>query len=328
MSDVRPAVEPMSDLSWARVERGLWARLDGTATTQIATPRSRRWLWIAVPSLAVAAAAAAAFAFFINTPALPSKPVATSEEAPTRIVTGGSPSTITVGDAHVTLDAETAVVMPRTIDGTSTTVIERGSAWFAIAPRTGHQFVVVAGDTVVRVIGTKFRVARFEEHATVEVERGLVDVTFHGATVKVAGGQTWSSDAPQTVGVKTAIALEPAPEPALEPALVPSEPGLPRKSKHVAKTAPTQAASDDERSKYEHYTSLETKDPKAALAGYLEISRGTSRWAEISLFAAARLAADRGEPRAKTLLEMYLRRFPRARTQMTRKLLDRSKGAP
>ena len=314
MSDQRPPVEPMSDVSWARVERGLWARLDGTATTQIVAPRSRRWVWIALPSVAVAAAAALVFSFAIDTPKpLPSEPVAIVEETPMRVVSGSSPSTITVGDAHVTLDADSAVVMPRAGTSESTAVLERGAAWFAIAPRTNRQFVVVAGDAVVRVIGTKFRVARSEERITVEVERGLVDVTFQGATVKIAAGERWDSN-PKTAARTRAIIEKPDSD---KRRTVPAKPH-----------APTAPVADDERTKYERYVALEARDPSGALAGYLEISRGTSRWAEVSLYAAARLSADRGETRAKTLLDMYLRRYPRgANAADARKLLDRLQGA-
>ena len=309
MSDVRPPVEQMSDLSWARVERGLWARLDGTATTQIAAPPSRRWLWIALPSAAVAAAAAIAFVVFVKRPmhGLPSAPIATApvaEETPMRVVTGDAPSTITVGDAHVTLASDSAVVMPRANEAA---VLEKGSATFAIAPRTGRQFVVVAGDAVVRVIGTKFSVARFDERVTVAVERGVVDVTFQGATTKVTAGQIWDSQ-PKHV-------ITPAKQ---------ADVALPKRAKPT-----TTSAADDDRAKYETARDSEARDPAGALAGYLEVARGNSRWAELSLYAAARLSADRGEARAKTLLDMYLRRFPRgANAADARQLLDRLKGAP
>ncbi|MDQ3335616.1 MAG: FecR family protein [Myxococcota bacterium] len=321
MSNVRPPVEPMSDLSWARVERGLWSRLDGTVTTQIAPPPSRRWLWIALPSVAVAAAAAAVFAFAIDTPkALPTAPVALVEETPMRVVSGASPSTITVGDAHVTLDAESAVVMPRGGANESTAVLERGAAWFAIAPRTNREFIVVAGDAVVRVIGTKFRVARSEERVTVEVERGLVDVTFQGSTVKIAAGEKWDSSPAKPVVDRAAII-----EPDTKPAVVVEKKRVP-----TAKAqAPSVRADDDEQAKYWRAVALEARDPGTALASYLELARGTSTWARNSLYAAARLSADRGETRAKTLLDMYLRRFPRgANAADARKLLDRLKGAP
>ena len=311
MSDVRPPVEPMSDLSWARVERGLGARLDAPEqTAEVRGPSRRRWLWIAAPSVAVAAAAAAAFALLIETPELPPAPVTMQPEAlPTRIVAGGAPSTITYGDVHVTLDADSAVVMPT--EGSATAVLERGAAWFAIAPRGGRQFVVVAGDTVVRVVGTRFRVARYADHAEVEVEHGLVDVTFRGTTVKVASGQRWSSREPAVLDASVAPA-----------ATLLENPRTKRTRKVVA-------ASDDERARYERYAALEAKQPDVALAGYLELARGHGPWASISLYAAGRLAADRHEARAKTLLDAYLRRFPRgANADDARQLLDRLKGAP
>ena len=310
MSDVRPPVEPMSDLSWARVERGLWARLDGTQPSVEAAPARRRWLWIAVPSAAVAATAAASFALLIDTPdPLPTAPVpvaAQQQEIPTRIASGGAPSTITHGDAHVTLDADSAVVMSRETD---TAVLERGGAWFAIPPRTGRPFVVIAGDTVVRVVDTKFRVARFAEQATIEVERGSVDVTFQGSTVKVGAGQTWSSQPPAKTVAAQPVVEEPKP---------------------IVKRPKIVASTEDERAKYEQYVALEAKDPITAIAGYLELARGTSRWAELGLYAAARLSLDRGDStRAKTLFDMYLRRFPRgANKEDARQLLDRIKGAP
>ena len=51
-----PPVEPMSDVAWSRIERGLWARMDADAPTVVthAAP-GRRW-WLAVAPLAVAAA--------------------------------------------------------------------------------------------------------------------------------------------------------------------------------------------------------------------------------------------------------------------------------
>ena len=306
MSDVRPPVEKMSDLSWARVERGLWARLDGTQPSVQAAPARRRWLWIAVPSVAVAAAAAATFALLLDTPdPIPTAPTPVvakqSEEIPTRIVSGAAPSTITHGDAHVTLDADSAVVISRE---TESAVLERGGASFAIPPRTGRPFVVIAGDAVIRVVDTKFRVARSAEHTTIDVERGSVDVTFQGSTVKLGAGDSWTSQQQAAQ-----IVEEPKPVVVKRPKIV--------------------ATTDDERARYEQYVALEAKNPQAALTGYLEIARGTSRWAEISLYAAARLSADRGEPRAKTLLDMYLRRFPRgANAADARQLLDRLKGAP
>ena len=318
MSDVRPPVEPMSDLSWARVERGLWARLDGTQPIVKAAPARRRWLWIAVPSVAVAATAAATFALLVDTPGSIPTPVtptaAKPVEVPTRIVSGAAPSTITHGDAHVSLDADSAVVMSRE---TETAVLERGGAWFAIPQRTGRPFVVIAGDAVVRVVDTRFRIARFAEHTTIEVDRGFVDVTFQGSTVKLRAGQTWSSQ-PQ-----------PQPQPAQREQVVAAD-ARAEAPRRAAKRIPVVADARERERAWYRYTALEVKDPSAAFAGYLDLARGTDTWAANSLYSAGRLAVDRGEAeRANTLLHAYLRRFPRgANATDARQLLDRLKGAP
>jgi transmembrane sensor len=195
--------------------------------------------------------------------------------------------------------------------GDSTTILERGAAWFDIAPRTGRPFTVVAGDTIVRVIGTKFRVARSEEHVTVDVERGIVDVTFRGATAQIGAGQHWSSKTPSKVAQEIIEIDEP------------------KRSGDRKPTPQKPVVTDADRTKFERAQALEVRDPTAAIALYLEVSRGTSAWAPTSLYAAGRLAADRGEPRAKTLLEMYLRRAPRgANADDARIILDRLKGAP
>ncbi|MDQ3367799.1 MAG: FecR family protein, partial [Myxococcota bacterium] len=148
-----------------------------------------RWLWLAAPAVATAAIAAVVIGTRGGAPV-------GVDDSPTRVVSGAAPSTISFGDAHVTLEADSAVVMSR--DATTTAVLEHGAAWFAIPKRT-RPFVVVAGDTVVRVVGTRFRVARFEERATVEVEDGTVNVTFQGTSVQIAAGQAWTSELPASV---------------------------------------------------------------------------------------------------------------------------------
>lgn len=67
---------------------------------------------------------------------------------------------------------------------------------------------------------------------------------------------------------------------------------------------------------FELAAQLEVRDPEAALRIYGELASAPSPsdggWAASSLFAAARLEAERGHaPQAKELCETYLRRFPR-----------------
>lgn len=343
-----PPVEPLSDVAWSRVERGLWTRLDAAPPVRSA-PRSteRRWIWIAAPALAAAAAIAIVVGLRGGAPG--------DEVAPARVVSGAAPTSVTFGDVHVTLDADTAVVM----DPGPSALLERGAAWFAVAPRGERSpFVVTAGDLVVRVIGTRFRVARSGEVATVEVDHGLVEVQFRDTRMRVSAGQLWSSLQPREVrpiivAVATApdatpeVTPTPAPETAPAPArpahkaspapAVPPPPAQPEPRNPAAaptpappKPAPPKPASqvDTDEAAFHRLEALEARSPATAIDGYLELSRRSSRWAEPALYAAARLAADRKQPRAKTLLEIYLRRFPAgANADDARTLLDRIPGA-
>ncbi len=331
-----PPVEPLSDLAWSRIERGLWSRMDAAPSVE-RPARARRWMWIAAPALA---AAAAVLALTIGLRGGPTAP----GEGSARLVSGAAPTSLSYGDVHVTLDADSATVM----EHTKGAVLERGAAWFTVAPRRGRSaFVVTAGDTVVRVIGTKFRVARSGEEATVQVERGTVEVLFRGATMRVAAGEEWTSRAPTAVApIRVAVAeaeieLEPAPErpeaaapPA--PAAHPKPPVRTDRPVSGTRTAPSPATTpapapaqpDADAARYHRLEQLEVRNPKAAIDGYLELARGSSRWAERALYAAARLSADRKQPRARTLLEIYLTRFPAgANVDDARKLLDHIQGA-
>ncbi len=324
-----PPVEPLSDLAWSRIERGLWSRMDAVPPAEQPT-RPRRWMWIAAPALA-AAAAAVVLVLGLRGDAPPA-------EAPARLVSGAAPTSLSYGDVHVTLDADSAAVMERTKGA----VLERGAAWFTVAPRRERAaFVVTAGDTVVRVIGTKFRVARSGEEAAVQVEHGIVEVLFRGATTRVGAGEEWTSRAPTRVTpIRVAEAeiellpeaAPPAPPAPPAPAADPDPPvQVDRRvsgSRTPPVTAPAPARRDPDAAKYHRLEQLEVRNPKAAIDGYLELSRGTSRWAERALFAAARLAADRKQPRARALLEIYLTRFPSgANVDDARTLLDHIQGA-
>jgi hypothetical protein len=360
MTDERlgpPPVEPMSDVAWSRIERGLWARMDA-AETSTAVRRAplapRRWWIVAAPLVAAAAAAAIVLG---TRPSIKEVPAA---DEPARVVSGSTPSSVSFGDSHLELDAATAVVMNHE-NGHPTVLLERGAAWFTVAPRLERpEFIVRAGDAMVRVVGTRFRVARSEERIAVEVERGLVDVQFRGGVVKVGASQRWSSEAPAALSVVAAgtatpvdpiasndAATAPVAEAIIDPTSGPArtkvEPKPAVRSPHKAEPkidhkaelkldtkvdpkpgeAPTVSDVDRDRAEYERLAGIEPKRPAAALDGYLTLARGTSRWADLALFAAARLAADRHDRRAETLLGIYLQRFPHgANAADARQLLD------
>jgi hypothetical protein len=357
-----PPVEPLSDAAWSRVERGLWSRLDAAAPAPApATPAPRRWAWIAVPALAAAVGALAVAMLSLD------RRGDAPGDAPARVVSGASPSSVTFGEIHVTLDADSAVVMSPAAGAAPRAVVERGAAWFAVAPRTGAPFVVTAGDAIVRVVGTRFRVARAGEEATVEVEHGIVEVQFQGATARVGAGQRWTSRQPAAVRVAASAAPAtadpvappvaaapppsgipevgrapaPAPAPAVGPRRAPARaepapraaraaPSPPSASTPTpAPAAPPAAGADDDAARFRRLEALEPRRADAAIRGYLELARGDGPWAAPALFAAARLAADRRQPRARTLLETYLQRFPAgANAAAARALLDALPSAP
>jgi len=198
-----PQVEDLSDVAWARVERGVFARMTGTVTgaataREVAPPR-RSWAWAAIPAVAAAACAITYIALRDPAEPTPATAAATTSDEPSRLVTGGAATSVSFSDAHITIEAHSAVVMDAR-DGKPTAILEDGAATFAVAPRGRRApFVVLAGDARIRVIGTQFRVARHGERAEIAVEHGIVEVQFHGSDVRVPAGAHWSSDTPTVV---------------------------------------------------------------------------------------------------------------------------------
>lgn len=331
----RPPVEPLSDIAWSRVERGVWSRLDETEVITKERHASRLW-WLAAPL--VAAAALAAVVMFHSSPSTPT----VRDAGPTRVVSEASESSVSLGDAHITLDPHSAIVM-NSHDAAPNVIVEQGAAWFAVEPRGSRPpFVVLAGDTRVRVIGTRFKVARSAERVEVTVDHGIVEIGYHGDVTRVTNGQHWSSAAPSSVigmveaqtQTQTQTQTLPSPSPAPAPAPAPSSHHFqtsvaPAPSAGSASAAGLAAADDRDALKYAELARLEASSPDAAMAGYLSLSKGSGRWAQVALYAAGRLAADRREPRATTFLEIYLRRFPHgANADDARQLLSRLKGTP
>lgn len=318
-----PPVEPLSDVAWARVERGLWARLDAAPEPVRHEPPRRRWVWVAAPLVA-----AMAIVFLVTRDR--SDEHTPPEIADVRVVAPATASTTaTFDDAHIELAPASAVVMRR---DRPATLLERGAAWFSVAPRVDRpEFTVLAGDTTVRVLGTRFRVAREGERVTVEVDHGRVEVQ-HRDRVQILGSkQLWSSEAPEriedltrTADVPTPKPIDPTPvAPTPEPKPVHPTPEPKPTVKPEPKPRPT---ADLEQAKFEQLSVVEKSNPQAAITGYLEIAQRGSKWSANALFAAARLAADRKDPRAEQLLTSYLKRFPsHANADDARALLVRIK---
>jgi hypothetical protein len=188
---------------------------------------------------------------------------------------------------------------------------------------------VRAGDVVVRVIGTQFRVARYEERITVAVERGIVDVQFRGDVHRLTAGQSWSSQ--EQTASKPAVAPvdDPVATPKTndKPAPAIGSNGKPVPAVDAAKVAAEKAAVDEEKAKFYKMAELERRDHEQAIKGYLELAKGNSVWAANALYAAGRLAHDRNDKRARAFLGFYLKRFPNGKNaEDARDLLSRLDG--
>ena len=196
-----PPVDALSDVAWARVERNVLTRNQGTITNAVGSKEIRgttasrsNWVWLAVP---VAAAAAFALAFFsMNGPS--TQPATSGSDEPSRVVAGDAPSSVSFGDTHVTLEAHTAVVMDQNA-AKPTALLENGAALFTVPTRGDRQLTVLAGDTLVHAGGAQFRVSREGELASVHVDSGTVRITFRGHDVTVGAHHAWSAQTPAEV---------------------------------------------------------------------------------------------------------------------------------
>lgn len=345
--DLVPPVEPLPDLTWARLERRLWQSLDAPPVAEVApaTPRAR-WRWPVLAAGAIAAAAAAAILWprgdapSASRPAL-SMPGGTA--SPARVTSADSPTSLAFGDADIRLAPHSAMFLSGDDQRGVDLVLDHGRAHFEVAPRVGRApFVVHVGAVRVTVIGTGFTVIRDGESAQVEVVHGIVEVVADGRRDRVAAGQVWDhgllrdgalAGTPAAVAPPTPVVVAPpvvAPPAVTAPpavAIVPPvrrPPTAPRVERQPAATGEP-AASFDPKAAYAAAAALESQAPDRALAAYLALADAAPAWADAALFAAARLAFDRGDgARAKALASRYLRRFPHGRNALdARALLER-----
>ncbi len=218
----RPEVEELSDLQWARIERGLWQRMeagegeqgaherDGGAADRVAargagSSRSGGWRRVAAFGGVVALAAAVMLVVWLaRRGAEPS-----GTEAPARVVTRASATTVSFADAAIEVAPDSALLMSGGVERGATIVLERGRAGFHVAPRRqSAAFTVVAGSAVVRVVGTRFEVARQGEAIEVAVREGEVDVRYLGQVHRVSAGSHWRSPEPAAAAVQRETLLD------------------------------------------------------------------------------------------------------------------------
>jgi transmembrane sensor len=320
VSQPRPDVPPLSDLSRQRIRQAVFERLDREpqpAPPVLARPRRRGALLIAGAGLA-AAAAVAAIALVNGLGGEP--PVAARRPSASRVETGAAASQVTVGDARITAGPHSALTATEAGDGGVQVFLERGAIDLAVAPRGDRPaFVVLAADVRVEVVGTVFSVARDGDEVSVSVAEGVVRVARPGSReARVAAGESWPAAAPES---PPPAASDP------EMTFAPEAAGAAREKRKKEAPPPAAeppAAAPSARQRYEAAAAAEQSRPEEALAGYRALAAEAGAWADNALFAQASLELKLGrQAAARRSLATYLKRYPRgANATLARALLD------
>jgi hypothetical protein len=186
MSDPRLPVEvdPWSDGRWSRVERDLFEKLD--ASGGVRAPERRSAVRRRVVFGGLAAAAALALVFYVRPPGF----LRSSDRL--RVATTDSASEVTVGESSLVVAPKSLVMVSGDDDRGVDVVLDRGAVTCEVAPRKGRPaFVVDAGEVRVRVMGTRFTVARYESAVSVVVDHGAVEVSASGQVTVLHDGERW-----------------------------------------------------------------------------------------------------------------------------------------
>jgi len=316
-------VEPLSGQRWSKIEGTLWSRLELEPASLAAAPlpprSSVRGRW----GLLVAAAVCALGVAILVVGVLPQR---ANVEQPSRITTGATPSRLALPGLSLSVEPQSAVVVGADTPQGLLIVMDRGSIVCQVAPRPSDSpLIVQAGDTRVRVLGTRFRVTRLQESARVEVQEGVVEVSARGRVVRLRAGEAWASETtpatpvPSVSTVETARAAEPsASGSAAADRSVPqsnrsrSTPAAARPAEALASSTLPKDSAPSPQAVFEQATALERSDPRRASELYRSIESGSDSWARNALYARGRLAAAQGNrAEARQLLQRYLERFPR-----------------
>jgi hypothetical protein len=330
-------VEPLSDQRWSKIERSLMSRLENEANgVGNASPEPRRRFDGRIWLVAAALLGALGGAFFaVST--LPERDVI---EHPSRIATGATASHLALPGLSLDVEPQSAVVVSAETPQGLLIVVDRGSITCEVAPRPSEApLIVQAGSARVRVLGTRFSVARVGESARVGVSHGVVEVSAGGRSFRVGAGEQWSGEvaepaptegkpvsgvAPPAAGENTQREVRPVRRPVSASAGARSGHEL-AAAPEVAATLP--APTPSRQATFEEATALERSDPERALSLYGTLESGSDSWAQNALYARGRLQASRGNAvEGRRLLERYLERFPRgANAEDARAVLKRLK---
>jgi hypothetical protein len=234
-------------------------------------------------------------------------------EQPSRITTGSTSSHLALPGLSLDVDPQSAVVVGAETRQGVLIVVDSGSIACNVAPRPSDApLIVQAGETRVRVVGTRFRVTRLGESARVSVQEGVVEVSSRGGTFRVAAGEEWPSETARAETVENA-STPLATADAIKPSSAGRAGTVSAKPPAVAAApvADRPAQEPSRQSVFEQAALLERSDPARASQLYASLESQRDSWAQNALYARGRLEATRGNrAEARRLLERYLARFP------------------
>lgn len=285
---IRVDVEPLSEARWRKVDDAVLGSIDAGPSLRPAAPVARR-RWIVPAAAAVAMAAVVVYLKWPSAAHVQNAPIA---RAPSHIETGTGRSFVQLGFAGLDVGPDSEVTTSGDEVHGMLVVLEHGSVDCEVLPRKERPpFVVQAGNVRVTVVGTHFMVRRDASGTSVSVSHGIVDVAHDGTVTHVGAGEAWPALIVSPPAVSTSASLASSPPPV------------------SARPHPPPPPSDQ--SQYERAAQLERSDPEQARTIYLRLSEKGGPWASNALFAAARLASERGNTaEAQRLSKQYLDRYP------------------
>jgi transmembrane sensor len=299
LDEARPHVR-----SEARQQR-VWQALQARAKRGETGARRSRW-WLTGALALGACAAAVVMVARVTWP----PPQGAAAPASAEVLATGTGETLArtlAGGTEVRLGGESVLALP----AGSAPVVRAGRADFHVPRQApGHRFAVRAGDVEVRVVGTRFEVARVGARVNVAVSEGVVEVWAPSPSTRaltlaarLRAGESFSHppEAPASVA------------PGRGPAEL-AAPGPPFQRRAPAPRAPSAQAAlvDAGASSLVEARVARSTDAAQALVLYRRLAAGTGPSAENALYELGEIYRDRlQEPRrALRAWQEYRTRFP------------------
>ncbi len=100
----------------------------------------------------------------------------------------GEPQIIRLTDgSRITLDAASRIKVSWHLRSRRVE-LQTGQALFSVSPALYRPFLTSSGSTLIRVVGTRYNVSRYQDDVRVTVEEGKVDVRGNGTGVRLTAG--------------------------------------------------------------------------------------------------------------------------------------------